>query len=507
MERHTLKKINSRIEKDLILSIFDALPMAIYLMDENKRLLWANNTMKEFVDKRYLDHFDNKECFKLIFNRDVPCTGCPADRACKSNTIEFSEIKNDSEENPKVFLITTIPLKLSEKKINGNEKKKFMVEMIQDITLQKRAEEELRRLNDFNKAIIDNAPVAIFTIDKTGKFMSVNPALAVLSGLGAEAEEKLLKFNWLNNKYTINCGLAEYIKKGLEGETFELQDFPFTNYRGDKGQYIHFRGVPLRGNDGNIECLLCIIEDNTEKVKAKIQSIQDAKMSVIGRLLTGVAHELNNPLATIVANSELACELFKEFKNGNMISENLKDLENSLDVIQQQAFRCKNIIKDMIDLTKKEGFEAVRIDIGACLNEILDQINFKKLKIDLIKDISQNLPPVKGDINAMKQCLTNIIQNAIDAVEERDNGIISIKSYAFEDSVIVEVEDNGVGIHESLIDRIFEPFFSTKETVKGVGLGLTLCYEFLHRMGGRIDVKSSLGKGSVFKISLPALYE
>jgi len=496
-----------KIEQNIILSIFDALPMAIYLMDENKKLLWANNTLREFVDKSCFGHFEKKECFRLIFKRDIPCIGCPADRAFINDTIEFSEIRNDSEENPKVFLITTIPLKLSGKKTNRNEKKKFMVEMIQDITFQKKVEDELRRLNDFNKAIIDNAPVAIFTIDKTGKFMSVNPALAILSGLGAEAEEKLLKFNWLNNKYTINCGLAEYIKKGLEGEPFELQDFPFTNYRGDKGQYIHFRGVPLRGNDGNIECLLCIIEDNTEKVKAKIQSIQDAKMSVIGRLMTGVAHELNNPLATIVANSELAFELFKEFKKGSISSEDLEDLESSLDVIQQQAFRCKNIIKDMIDLTKKEGFEAVKIDISQCLNEILDQINFKKLKIVLIKDISQNLPLVKGDLNAMKQCLSNIIQNAIDAVEERDNGIIIIRSYALEDSVIVEVEDNGVGIHESLIDRIFEPFFSTKETEKGVGLGLTLCYEFLHRMGGKIDVKSSLGKGSIFRISLPALEE
>lgn len=494
---------NSKIERDIIFSIFDALPMAIYLMDEDKKILWANSTLKKFIDKDFFDHFGNNECFRFIFKREIPCINCPADNALKNDSIEYLEIKNGSEENGRVFLITTIPLRLR----NKNGKKRFLVEMIQDITVQKKAEEELRRLNDFNKAIIDNAPVAIFTIDKTGKFMSVNPALAVLSGLGSEAEEKLLKFNWLKNKYTINCGLAEYIKKGLEGEPFELQDFPFTDYRGDKGQYIHFRGVPLRGNDGNIEGLLCIIEDNTEKVKAKIQSIQDAKMSVIGRLLTGVAHELNNPLATIVANSELACEVFREFKKGNIKREDMEDLENSLDIIQQQAFRCKNIIKDMIDLTKKEGFEAVKIDINACLNEILNQINFKKLRIELFKDLSDSLPLVKGDLNAMRQCLLNIIQNAIDAVEERDSGLISIRSYAFENSVIVEVEDNGVGIHESLIDRIFEPFFSTKETGKGVGLGLTLCYEFLHRMGGKIEVKSALGKGSLFKVSLPVLTE
>jgi signal transduction histidine kinase len=110
-----------------------------------------------------------------------------------------------------------------------------------------------------------------------------------------------------------------------------------------------------------------MIEDNTEKVTAQMQSIQDAKMSVIGRLLTGVAHELNNPLATIAANSELACELFQGFKDGHVDNEGLRELQEYLDVVQEQAFRCKNIIKDMIDLTRKKGFEVQHIDIGECL--------------------------------------------------------------------------------------------------------------------------------------------
>ncbi len=240
--------------------------------------------------------------------------------------------------------------------------------------------------------------------------MSVNPALATLSGLGAEAEEKLVGFNWLENSHTVRCGLADYIKKGLQGEPFELQDFPFTTYRGDQGQYIHFRGVPLRGKDGRVEGLLCIIEDNTEKVRAKMQSIQDAKMSVIGRLMTGVAHELNNPLATIAANSELACDLFQGLKEGKTEKGAFDELREHLDVIQEQAFRCKNIIKDMIDLTRKKGFEVQEIDLNICLQEILKVINFKKLNIRLVKDIEADLPYVRGDYNAMKQCFMNILR-------------------------------------------------------------------------------------------------
>ena len=281
-------------------------------------------------------------------------------------------------------------------------------------------------------------------------------------------------------------------------------DFPFITYRGDKGQYVNLRGVPLKGKDGEVEGLLCIIEDNTEKVTAQIQSIQDAKMSVIGRLMTGVAHELNNPLATIAANSELACELFQGFKDGHVDGNGMKELHEYLDVVQEQAFRCKNIIKDMIDLTRKKGFEVQDINLKECLKEILPLINFKKANILLVRDIADDVPYVRGDLNAMKQCLMNILHNAVDALETREGGMVRLVVSHVDKNVKIEIEDNGVGIHDSMLDKIFEPFFSTKDTGKGVGLGLTLCYEFLNRMGGNIEVESTLGKGSLFKITLPA---
>ncbi len=442
-------------------------------------------------------HAQDNYCYREIFGRKTPCIDCPALRTLKSGRMEYREIRSRKNGETRYYQITATPFR------NGLTEEALIIETVQDITDQKRAEEALRQLNDFNAAIINNAPVAIFTIDRTGKFMSVNPALAKLSGLEDEAEQKLLGFNWLQNPYTVQCGLAGHIKRGLDGEPFELQDFPFKSYRGDRGQYLHFRGVPLRGKDSNVEGLLCIIEDNTEKVKAQIQSIQDAKTSVIGRLVTGVAHELNNPLATIAANSELACELFQDFENGNANKEEMEELREYLEVIQEQAFRCKNIINDMIDLTKKKGFEVQEIDLGACLNGLMKLINFGKLNIRVAKEIPQDLPHVKGDLNAVKQSLMNILQNAVDAVEGREGAAIRLKAWAAGDFVKTEIEDNGGGIHESLMDKIFDPFFSTKGTGKGVGLGLTLCHEFLNRMGGTIEAKSMMGEGCLFRVALP----
>ena len=484
---------------NIVQSILDFLPMGVYVLNRERKVQWVNRRIMHRLQKGSVTRYQAKYCYKEIFKRKGPCNDCPALKTFETGLMEHTEIKSDYRGEMRHYLITTSPLRKGQK-----EKEAFIIETVQDITYQKKADEELRRLNDFNAAIINNAPVAIFTIDKTGEFMSVNPSLATLSGLGTEAEEKLLGFNWIENPYTIRCGLAEHIKKGLAGEPFELVDFPFITYRGDKGQYVNLRGVPLKGKDGEVEGLLCIIEDNTEKVTAQIQSIQDAKMSVIGRLMTGVAHELNNPLATIAANSELACELFQGFKDGHVDGNGMKELHEYLDVVQEQAFRCKNIIKDMIDLTRKKGFEVQDINLKECLKEILPLINFKKANILLVRDIADDVPYVRGDLNAMKQCLMNILHNAVDALETREGGMVRLVVSHVYKNVKIEIEDNGVGIHDSMLDKIFEPFFSTKDTGKGVGLGLTLCYEFLNRMGGNIEVESTLGKGSLFKITLPA---
>ena len=188
---------------------------------------------------------------------------------------------------------------------------------IEDITEKKKVENQFRLLNEFNKAIINNAPVAIFTLDRNGMFTSINPALASLSGLGMKAEERLIGFNWLQNPYTIQCGLAAFIERGLKGEPFQLWDFPFMTYKGDRNIFMDFKGVPLKKKNGQIAGLLCIIEETTDRVMTRAKLMQEAKRSAIGRLAAGIAHELNNPLGTLVAYSELAVGCLQSIKGSS----------------------------------------------------------------------------------------------------------------------------------------------------------------------------------------------
>jgi len=181
----------------------------------------------------------------------------------------------------------------------------------------------------------------------------------------------------------------------------------------------------------------------------------------------------------------------------------MRDLSEYFEVIQEQAFRCKEIIKDLLDLTRKEGFESVSLDINAVLEDGLRLIDFGKLKISVRKDLKKDVPLVRADASALRQVILNVITNAIDAVQGKNSALIIFRTYADGLSVTVECEDNGMGIPDAIADKIFEPFFTTKELGKGIGLGLALCYELLGKMGGRIEAESKPGKGSTFRIALP----
>ncbi len=387
---------------------------------------------------------------------------------------------------------------------NPDGSTKYYEGTIEDITEQKKAADRLRSLNEFNQAIIKNAPVAIFTLDKKGRFTSVNPALARLSGLGDRAAQKLPGFNWLTNSYTIKSGLAEYIKRGLKGEPFQLWDFPFITYRGDRSIYMDFKGVPLRGRTGGVDGLLCIIEETTDRVKARAKLMQDTKISAIGRLAAGAAHELNNPLATLVAFTEIAAGIVESYKQSQNIPIDVGQLSYCLDIIQQQAFRCKNVINDLLSLARKDGLEIVEVDVNNLIGIIVESINFGARGITAECELLPSLPAARADLSALRQVLVNLIHNAMDAVEGMMDAAIWIRTSLYKGMLNIDISDNGTGIPQPILEKIFEPFFTTKETEKGIGLGLSLSFEFVKGMNGTIGVKSEPGSGTTFTVTLPA---
>ncbi len=371
-----------------------------------------------------------------------------------------------------------------------------------DITERKRAEDELRRLNEFNTALIDNAPIAIFTLDRAGAFTSINPAAQSILGFGPETEDRILGFNWVQNRYTVKCGLAAHIKRGLKGKPFQLWDFPYVTYTGDRTLYMDFKGVPLKGKDRSIDGLLCIVEETTDRVRTRAKLMQETRMAALGKLAAGIAHELNNPLATLVAHSELACRRLDSERLREAGLTELIELREDLEMIEAQAFRCKHVTSDILNLPWREGLAITEVDVNRLVGNVLKFANSTS-GATLVKDLASTLPYVKADIGALRQIIVNLLSNALDAVEGRTDPTVRIGTRLEGSRVVLEVEDNGVGIPDSIIEKVFEPFFTTKESQKGTGLGLSLCHEFLSNMGGTINAKSKPGYGASFVVTLP----
>jgi two-component system NtrC family sensor kinase len=182
----------------------------------------------------------------------------------------------------------------------------------------------------------------------------------------------------------------------------------------------------------------------------------------------------------------------------------LDELKEHIDTIEEQAYRCTRTIKNLLEVTRKKDFGASHINFNNFISEVLNQINFRKMKVKLIEEIPPDLPEINSDPEALRQVFLNVISNAVDAVEGTENASIWIKTMLKSNNrVEVAIEDNGTGIPEDIAELIFEPFFTTKEPKKGTGLGLTLCYDFLQRMGGSIEVQQRPKGGSIFKITLP----
>ena len=222
-------------------------------------------------------------------------------------------------------------------------------------------------------------------------------------------------------------------------------------------------------------------------------AIQADKLSSLGRMAAGIAHEINNPLAGILLYSS---NLVKKVPETG-------PLKKGLEVIIHETIRCRGIIQDLLEFSREREPVKALADINGVINKALSILanEFRLNRISLEKRLSDNLPNVLIDVNQIEQVFINFFMNAIEAIQGQ--GQVSVRSYKHEDNqgVVVEIGDSGMGIPQEHLERIFEPFFSTKP--KGTGLGLAVNYGIIQKHGGQIRVSSQPGRGTTMTIRLP----
>ena len=245
-----------------------------------------------------------------------------------------------------------------------------------------------------------------------------------------------------------------------------------------------------------------IAQTDQEKQKLNEQMFQTAKLASIGELAAGTAHEINNPLAVIIEDAGWMSDLLQE--EDLQETENYAEFKRSLEQIKIQGQRCRRITQKMLSFARKEDSDAGLVAIDTLLEDLLAVVERRAEKrgISLVSDIQADLPQAYISYTELQQVLFNLINNAFDAMDP-DGGELHILVGSRHKEILVQVLDTGQGMGPEQMERVFDPFYSTKPAGQGTGLGLSICYGLVRKWGGQIRVDSRPEQGTRVWFTIP----
>jgi two-component system, NtrC family, sensor kinase len=360
---------------------------------------------------------------------------------------------------------------------------------------------EIEEQKRFIEKIIDSLPVSLYVVDRDMRIVAWNRNREV-GGQGISRDEVLG-----HNVFKV---LSRQPRRMLEDEFTEvfrsgsMVRMEQESWIDGQKKFWEISKIPMRVDNAEVSHVITVGEDVTEQRKMNEAVIHAEKLASIGRLAAGVVHELNNPLATIAACAEALTARVDELEDTDLN----QDFSEYLQIVRDEAFRCKTITNNLLDFSHQRQTEKSLGDINHVIDQTLHLIRHhpKLGQMKLVKELDTTLAPVHINEGQMKQIFIALISNAYDAMES--GGTLSIRT-RFEETtperwVTVEFRDTGCGIPASHLQKIFDPFFTTKPLGRGTGLGLSVCYGIVSEHGGRIEVDSTEGQGSTFKVLLPS---
>jgi PAS domain S-box-containing protein len=364
-----------------------------------------------------------------------------------------------------------------------------------DVTEQKSFQSQLQRERDFNQKILNTTQSMILVLDTAGLISYANRRCYE----AGYREDELIGHGlveWVESSQREEFEAAlETTAHGQQVENLELQ------VRRSDGSMGHFSISlsPMRDEQNAVNNVVVVMTDITDAVLLQAKLAHSEKMATIGRLVSGVAHEVNNPLAAILGFTDLLLE------NPEVPAGAREDLQ----IILQETQRTKDIVQDLLSFARQRPVQRELVQVNAVLRQTikLRSYDFASHGVEVMEEFDEALAPALGDVQQLQQVFLNILNNAYDAVQETGRrGRIVIRTERSGDAIQVTVTDNGTGIADP--QHIFDPFYTTKQPGRGTGLGLSICYGIVRAHGGEILCwNNSEGTGSTFVVRIPVAAE
>ncbi len=357
------------------------------------------------------------------------------------------------------------------------------VALMRDVTRERVASEELRRSEVRYRALFDTVPVAIFTLDEGGVLRSVNPAAQALAGF-EDSAPRLEEF--------VVPAEAAYVAKQLTlVRGGEPREFVMHLRRPDGAvREAEVVAVPAAGEEAGAPLVLAIARDVTDEQRLREQLGHSEKLAALGRLVSGVAHELNNPLAGISALAQ-ALILDEPLDDGS---------RRVVESIRTEATRAAQIVTDLLAFARQRPLRRTELDLAELVREVISA-NGERLGRWTV-DFPVELPAAHADPDQIRQVVLNLLSNGAHAM--RATGASgTVRGWVEGSAVMLEVLDGGPGIPPDVMARIFEPFFTTKPVGEGTGLGLSISHGIIRAHGGDIRAENRPGGGARLWFELP----
>ncbi|MDH3826358.1 MAG: PAS domain S-box protein [Desulfobacterales bacterium] len=479
-------------------NLFEHVACGVFISSKEGKFLNANHALLDMLGYDEKDEFLNIDIANDLYVR-------PEERQKFKKMIERDGRVIDYEVEFKRKDGSTVPVLLTGHARYDQQGNVIGYEGLNlDITRRKLMERQLKEAHDFINKIIQSSPNSITATDMKGNILIWNRAAE--ETIGYKAADVIGKMN-IQKIYPDEMArkVMQMLRKPEQGGVGRLNAHPMVYMRQD-GTVIEgtLSAAIIYDSSGNEIATVGSFVDLKERLemeralrRTQEQLLQSEKLAAMGRLTSQIAHELNNPLYGIMNTLELLkTEISPESKRRKI-----------LEMALSETVRLSELLRKMLSFSKPDQEEKQAVDLNTVLDEILilheKQLQENDIKIKTF--FAEALPQISASKNQLRQVFLNLVANARDAMPS--GGTLSVKTVADKETVKIEISDSGVGIKEEHIKKIFDSFFTTKDTVKGVGLGLSVCYGFIKDHGGDIEVKSKENEGTTFSITFPAYKE